>query len=42
MQIIGWILGYLIASIIQSPIDAIFLSSVLSLIVLTAINFGKY
>ncbi|MQL54907.1 hypothetical protein [Acidianus ambivalens] len=42
MQIIGWILGYLIASIIQSPRDAIFLSSVLSLIVLTIINFGKY
>ncbi|MFP3164723.1 MAG: hypothetical protein RXQ76_02585 [Acidianus sp.] len=42
MQMIGWILGYLIASIIQSPRDAIFLSSVLSLIVLAFINFGKY
>lgn len=41
MQIIGWILGYAIASIIRSPIDAIFLSSIMSIIVLVIINSRK-
>ncbi len=41
MQILGWILGYLVASISQSPKYDIFLSSILSLIVLAILNFGK-
>ncbi|BDC19395.1 MFS transporter [Acidianus sp. HS-5] len=41
MQILGWILGYLIASISQTPKYDIFLSSIISLIVLAILNFRK-